>query len=525
MKNNRVLEMAPIIGIFIILSLSIGQCYGALQSGYYNKKCNITTTTTTGFWPFNSKSQTTTTEVNVEATIKDVVKLAFGKDRTLVAALLRMQFHDCFVKEGRVNYVVETGRLDGKESKLTNVNLPPPTISVANSISAFRQKGLDIADMVYLLEFDMHACVRVGGHTVGTAHCSLFQDRVYNFNGSGKPDPTMNSTLVNSLKSKCPSKSSFNNIVPLDQSNEDSSLVVDKSFYNQLVMKRGILKIDQDLANDEKTKDVVKQLAFGNNDLFAQKFGQAMVKLGRVEVITDKSKDVLSLVLAMVTMGLFLLSLSGQCYGGVVLQPANSYYNKKCTITTPGFWPLFKSQTTQVNVEATVKTVVKAAFSKDPTIVAALLRLQFHDCFVKKEEGGHTVGVAHCTIFQDRLYNFNGTKKADPTMDSLLVKSLKSKCPQKPNPANTVFLDQTPGSSMVVDKAFFNQLVKKRGVLKIDQDLAIDKQTKNVVTQLANGNAYNFAQKFGQAMVKLGRVEVITDKTKGEIRRSCRVTN
>ncbi|XP_030503935.2 peroxidase 60-like [Cannabis sativa] len=346
MKNNRVLEMAPIIGIFIILSLSIGQCYGALQSGYYNKKCNITTTTTTGFWPFNSKSQTTTTEVNVEATIKDAVKLAFGKDRTLVAALLRMQFHDCFVKgcdasilieknkdgslteknagpnrsvrgydviddikkdleskchqvvscadiiaiatrdavnlasEGRVNYVVETGRLDGKESKLTNVNLPPPTISVANSISAFRQKGLDIADMVYLL----------GGHTVGTAHCSLFQDRVYNFNGSGKPDPTMNSTLVNSLKSKCPSKSSFNNIVPLDQTNEDSSLVVDKSFYNQLVMKRGILKIDQDLANDEKTKDVVKQLAFGNNDLFAQKFGQAMVKLGRVEVITDKSK-------------------------------------------------------------------------------------------------------------------------------------------------------------------------------------------------------------------------------------------
>ena len=78
---------------------------------------------------------------------------------------------------------------------------------------------------------------------------------------------------------------------------------------------------------------------------------------------------------------------------------------------------------------------------------------------------------------------------------------------------------------MKVDKAYFNQLVKKRGILKIDQDLAIAKQTKNVVSQLANGNGYNFAQKFGQAMVKLGRVEVITDARKGEIRESCRATN
>jgi len=33
--------------------------------------------------------------------------------------------------------------------------------------------------------------------------------------------------------------------------------------------------------------------------------------------------------------------------------------------------------------EATVRSTVESHFKKDPTIAAALLRLQFHDCFVQ----------------------------------------------------------------------------------------------------------------------------------------------
>ncbi|XP_062086536.1 peroxidase 60-like [Humulus lupulus] len=333
-NNNRVLAMAT-IGLFLILGLS-EQCYGALQPGYYNQKCFITTTT--GAWPL-TKSQTT--EVNVEATVKAAMKLAFTNDSTIAAALLRMQFHDCFVKGcdasilldgkqsektatpnlsvrgyevidsikktlekscrqvvscadiivmatrdavslasgGKVNYGVETGRLDGKVSNASNVNLPGPTISVSDSIKAFQQKGLGVNDMVYLL----------GGHTVGVAHCFLFQDRLYNFNGTNKPDPTMDPMLVKELKPKCPQKLNIANTVFLDQT-PSSSMVVDKAYFNQLVRKRGILKIDQDLAIARQTKDVVSQLAGGKDYEFAQKFGQAMVKLGRVEVITDTRK-------------------------------------------------------------------------------------------------------------------------------------------------------------------------------------------------------------------------------------------
>ncbi|KAL2904960.1 Peroxidase 62 [Bienertia sinuspersici] len=37
----------------------------------------------------------------------------------------------------------------------------------------------------------------------------------------------------------------------------------------------------------------------------------------------------------------------------------------------------------KVNVEATLTTKVQQEFRKDPTILPALLRMQFHDCFVQ----------------------------------------------------------------------------------------------------------------------------------------------
>lgn len=48
-------------------------------------------------------------------------------------------------------YNVETGRRDGNVSLASNVNLPPPFISVSDSIKLFASKKLTPTDMVYLL--------------------------------------------------------------------------------------------------------------------------------------------------------------------------------------------------------------------------------------------------------------------------------------------------------------------------------------------------------------------------------------
>ena len=136
--------------------------------------------------------------------------------------------------------------------------------------------------------------------------------------------------------------------------------------------------------------------------------------------------------------------------------------------------------------------------------------------------GGHTVGATHCSLIQDRLYNFRGTGKPDPNMEATLLTALRARCPQNTKVDNEVNLDQNPLSSMVVDNSYYKQIVKKRGILQIDQDLALDPLSKTTVEAIASG--FNFNEKFGQAMIKLGGVQVLTG-TQGQIRRSCRAVN
>ncbi|GKV21577.1 hypothetical protein SLEP1_g31547 [Rubroshorea leprosula] len=43
--------------------------------------------------------------------------------------------------------------------------------------------------------------------------------------------------------------------------------------------------------------------------------------------------------------------------------------------------------------------------------------------------GAHTIGFAHCKHFLNQLYDYQGTKKSDPTIDPRLLKALRMSCP------------------------------------------------------------------------------------------------
>ena len=59
--------------------------------------------------------------------------------------------------------------------------------------------------------------------------------------------------------------------------------------------------------------------------------------------------------------------------------------------------------------------------------------------------------------------------------------------------------------------------------MQIDQELALDKLSAPLVSRLAANDAL-FQQSFANAMIKMGRVEVLVGKA-GEIRKNCRVFN
>lgn len=67
-------------------------------------------------------------------------------------------------------------------------------------------------------------------------------------------------------------------------------------------------------------------------------------------------------------LGLLFLTLVGDCYGQCSENFRVGYYNGKCG---------------KVDIEAIVFHVVKKYFMENKDTVADLVRLQFHDCFVR----------------------------------------------------------------------------------------------------------------------------------------------
>lgn len=135
--------------------------------------------------------------------------------------------------------------------------------------------------------------------------------------------------------------------------------------------------------------------------------------------------------------------------------------------------------------------------------------------------GAHTVGFTHCNLVKNRLSSFGRRDPTmDPSLDAKLVKTCgSSKRPAKNNPQ--IVLDQN--TSFVFDNEYFRQIRKRRGVLFIDQQLALDKSSKGIVAGYAvNGASFN--RDFANAMIKLGSLDVLVGNS-GEIRKNCRAFN
>ncbi|CAN6987553.1 unnamed protein product, partial [Brassica rapa subsp. trilocularis] len=302
-------EMRSITALFFLFCFLAPSALAQLRFGFYGRSCP-----------------------RAESIVANVVANRFRRDRSITAALLRMQFHDCFVRgcdasllidprpgrpsekstgpnasvrgyeiideakrlleaacprtvscsdivtlatrdsvalAGGPRFSVPTGRRDGLRSSPNDVNLPGPTIPVAASIQLFAAQGMNANDMVTLIG---------GGHSVGVVHCSLIQDRL--------ADPAMDRSLNARLRNTC--RAPNDPSVFLDQR---TPFIVDNAIYGEIRRQRGVMRIDQNMGLDRSTRGIVSSFA-QNNALFRKRFAEAMVKMGTIKVLTGRSGEI-----------------------------------------------------------------------------------------------------------------------------------------------------------------------------------------------------------------------------------------
>ncbi|CAJ1972195.1 unnamed protein product [Sphenostylis stenocarpa] len=135
--------------------------------------------------------------------------------------------------------------------------------------------------------------------------------------------------------------------------------------------------------------------------------------------------------------------------------------------------------------------------------------------------GAHTIGFCHCSQFSKRIYNFNGKKNIDHTLNSAYAKYLQQKCPKNVDPRLAVDLD--PITPRTFDNQYYKNLQQGKGLLASDQALFTHKRTRGIVNLFASNNTA-FETYFVSAMIKLGRIGIKTGN-QGEIRRDCTMVN
>ncbi|XP_031115242.1 peroxidase 10-like [Ipomoea triloba] len=199
------------------------------------------------------------------------------------ADILTLAAREAILLIGGPFWSVSFGRRDGLTTSedAANNQVPSPFEPLENITAKFVSKGLDIKDVVVLS----------GAHTIGFAQCFTFKQRLFDFDGAGNPDPTMDASMVSNLRSLCPNQddSSDSNLAPLDAVTTNK---FDNVYYKNLVNKTGLLQSDQALVGDNNT---TAQMVLGYSRypyLFLKDFAASMVKLGSVGVLTGKDGEI-----------------------------------------------------------------------------------------------------------------------------------------------------------------------------------------------------------------------------------------
>ncbi|KAF3336607.1 Peroxidase 2 [Carex littledalei] len=304
----------------LLLPLSEASGRGSeLKVGYYKDKCQKA-------------------ESIVTSTVSSYVKSYPG----LGGGLIRMFFHDCFVRGCDASVLLDPTPENNQTEKLAIPNFPSlrgfEVIDAAKAELEKECKGVvSCADIIalaardasYLLgnifykiptgrldgrvsnsteallnlpppffnltqlealfatkglnAFDLVALS--GAHSIGRSHCSSFTSRLY-----PTIDPTMDQNFGASLRKLCPDPKNATNdgVVPQDFVTPDK---LDEQYYKNVESLTALFFSDWSLLTSSETSKQVDTYT-KEPETFKQDFANAMVKMGNIEVLTGPPGEV-----------------------------------------------------------------------------------------------------------------------------------------------------------------------------------------------------------------------------------------
>ncbi|KAL8557831.1 hypothetical protein ACS0TY_005069 [Phlomoides rotata] len=127
-----------------------------------------------------------------------------------------------------------------------------------------------------------------GSHSIGVSHCSAFSSRLSGFNATFDQDPSLHPGFAASLRTSCGSGSGSD---PFVFNDFQTPTVLDNKYYGNLIHGKGVLTSDQTLFDSSLTRNlVVGNAQYGS--VWAQNFAAAMIKMGKIDVLTGEEGEI-----------------------------------------------------------------------------------------------------------------------------------------------------------------------------------------------------------------------------------------
>ncbi|XP_042428773.1 peroxidase P7-like [Zingiber officinale] len=191
------------------------------------------------------------------------------------ADILALAAREGTILLGGPSWMVQLGRRDATTASQSAANkeLPSPSATLNGLISLFVSKGFSAQDMTALS----------GAHTLGFARCVNFRSRLY---GDADVDPA----FAAQRRQSCPAASGFgdDNWEPLDA---QSPAGFDSAYYQNLMLRQGLLRSDQELFNGGSQDSVVTMYS-NNAAAFRNDFAAAMEKMAGMSPMTWPSGQI-----------------------------------------------------------------------------------------------------------------------------------------------------------------------------------------------------------------------------------------